>query len=71
MSDPIALLTLACAALAVVLLLVNLYRTKTIADPEAARRELRDELRSARDEARGSARELREEVTKSIDATQA
>ena len=59
------------AALAVVLLLVNLFRTKTIADPEAARRELRDELRSARDEARGSARELREEVTKSIDATQA
>lgn len=71
MSDPIALLTLGCAALAVVLLLVNLFRTKTIADPEAARRELRDELRSARDEARGSARELREEVTKSIDATQA
>ena len=71
MSDPIALLTLACAALAVVLLLVNLFRTKTVADPEAARRELRDELRSARDEARGSARELREEVTKSIDATQA
>ena len=71
MSDPIALLTLGCAALAVVLLLVNLFRAKTIADPEAARRELRDELRSARDEARGSARELREEVTKSIDATQA
>jgi DNA recombination protein RmuC len=71
MGDPIALLTLGCAALAVVLLLVNLFRTKTIADPEAARRELRDELRSARDEARGSARELREEVTKSIDATQA
>ena len=71
MGDPIALLTLGCAALAVVLLLVNLFRTKTVADPEAARRELRDELRSARDEARGSARELREEVTKSIDATQA
>ena len=71
MGDPIALLTLGCAALAVVLLLVNLFRTKTIADPEAARRELRDELGSARDEARGSARELREEVTKSIDATQA
>ena len=71
MGDLIALLTLACAALAVVLLLVSLFRTKAVADPEAARRELREELRSARDEARLSARELREEVAKSIDATQA
>lgn len=70
MGDPIAMLTLIFAALAVVLLLVNLFRTKTVADPEAARRELREELRSAREEARLSARELREEVTKSIDATQ-
>jgi DNA recombination protein RmuC len=69
MGDPIAILTLVCAALAVVLLLVNLFRAKS-ADPEAARRELREELRSARDESRVSARELREEVTKSIDATQ-
>ncbi|WP_309671237.1 DNA recombination protein RmuC [Gemmatimonas sp.] len=71
MGDPIALLTLVCAALAVVLLLVSLFRAKAVADPEGARRELREELRSARDEARASARELREEVTKSIDATQA
>jgi DNA recombination protein RmuC len=71
MGDPIALLTLACAALAVVLLLVILLRAKPAVDPEAARRELREELRSARDESRASARELREEVTKSIDATQA
>jgi DNA recombination protein RmuC len=70
MGDPIAMLTLVCAALAVVLLLVQLFRVKTAADPEAARRELREELRSARDESRVSARELREEVTKSIDATQ-
>ena len=69
MGDPIATLTLVCAALAVVLLLVNLFRAN--ADPERARRELREELRSARDEARVSARELREEVSKSIDATQA
>ena len=69
MNDPIATLTLVCAALAVVLLLVNLFRAN--ADPERARRELREELRSARDEARVSARELREEVSKSIDATQA
>ena len=70
MGDPIAIFTLVCAALTVVLLLVNLFRVKTAADPEAARRELREELRSARDESRVSARELREEVTKSIDATQ-
>ncbi len=70
MSDPVAILTLVCAALAVVLLLVQLFRTKGTGDPEAARRELREELRSAREEARVSARELREEVTKSIDATQ-
>jgi len=70
MGDPIAMLTLVCAALAVVLLLVQLFRVKATADPEAARRELREELRSARDESRVSARELREEVTKSIDATQ-
>ena len=70
MGDPIAIFTLVCAALTVVLLLVNLVRVKTAADPEAARRELREELRSARDESRVSARELREEVTKSIDATQ-
>ena len=70
MGDPIAMLTLVCAALAVVLLVVQLFRVKTAADPEAARRELREELRSARDESRASARELREEVTKSIDATQ-
>lgn len=70
MGDPIAMLTLVCAALAVVLLLVQLFRVKAAADPEAARRELREELRSARDESRVSARELREEVTKSIDATQ-
>jgi DNA recombination protein RmuC len=69
MGDPIAILTLVCAALAVVLLLVNLFRAKS-ADPEAARRELREELRSARDESRVSARELLEELTKSIDATQ-
>lgn len=69
MNDPIATLTLVCAALAVALLLVNLFRAN--ADPERARRELREELRSARDEARVSARELREEVSKSIDATQA
>lgn len=69
MNDPIATLTLVCAALAVVLLLVNLFRAN--ADPERARRELREELRSARDEARVSARELREEVSRSIDATQA
>ena len=71
MGYPIAILTLVCAALAVVLLLVQLFRVKAAADPEAARRELREELRSARDESRASARELREEVTKSIDATQA
>jgi DNA recombination protein RmuC len=65
------MLTLVCAALAVVLLLVQLFRAKATADPDVARRELRDELRSAREEARLSARELREEVTKSIDATQA
>ena len=75
MGDPIALLTLVCAALAVVLLLVQLLRTgaagaNASADPELARRELREELRSARDESRASARELREEVTKSIEATQ-
>jgi DNA recombination protein RmuC len=70
MGDPVAILTLVCAALAVVLLLVQLFRTKGTGDPEAARRELREELRSAREEARVSARELREEVTKSIDATQ-
>ncbi len=69
MGDPIAIATLVCAALAVVLLLVNLFRGN--ADPERARRELREELRSAREEARASARELREEVTKSIDTTQA
>jgi DNA recombination protein RmuC len=71
MGDPVAILTLVCAALAVVLLLVQLFRAKATADPEVARRELREELRSARDESRASARELREEVTKSIDATQA
>jgi len=69
MGDPIPILTLLCAALAVVLLLVNLFRGN--ADPERARRELREELRSAREEARLSARELREEVTKSIETTQA
>jgi len=69
MGDPMAILTLLCAALAVVLLLVNLFRGN--ADPERARRELREELRSAREEARLSARELREEVTKSIETTQA
>ena len=71
MGDPVAILTLVCAALAVVLLLVQLFRAKATADPEVARRELREELRSAREESRASARELREEVTKSIDATQA
>ena len=71
MGEPVAMLTLVCAALAVVLLLVQLFRAKATADPDVARRELRDELRSAREEARLSARELREEVTKSIDATQA
>jgi DNA recombination protein RmuC len=73
MGDLVAILTLVCALLAVVLLLVQMLRVRPNAgaDPEVARRELRDELRSARDEARGSARELREEVTKSIDATQA
>ena len=71
MGEPVAMLTLLCAALAVVLLLVQLFRAKATADPDVARRELRDELRSAREEARLSARELREEVTKSIDATQA
>ncbi len=73
MGDPVAMLTLVCAALAVVLLLVQLLRFRPNAgvDPDVARRELRDELRSAREEARLSARELREEVTKSIDATQA
>jgi DNA recombination protein RmuC len=67
------MLTLLCAALAVVLLLVQLLRIRPSAgvDPDVARRELRDELRSAREEARLSARELREEVTKSIDVTQA
>ena len=72
MGDPIALLTLGCAVLAVVLLLATLLRGRQSAgpDPEHARRELREELRSARDEARLSARELREEVTKSIEATQ-
>jgi len=69
MGDPIPILTLLCAAMAVVLLLVNLFRSN--ADPERARRELREELRSAREEARLSARELREEVTKSIETTQA
>ncbi len=69
MGDPIPILTLLCAAMAVVLLLVNLFRGN--ADPERARRELREELRSAREEARLSARELREEVTKSIETTQA
>ena len=73
MGEPVAMLTLVCAALAVVLLLVHLLRVRpsTGGDPDVARRELRDELRSAREEARLSARELREEVTKSIDATQA
>ena len=73
MGEPVAMLTLMCAALAVVLLLVQLLRIRPSAgvDPDVARRELRDELRSAREEARLSARELREEVTKSIDATQA
>jgi len=73
MGEPVAMLTLMCAALAVVLLLVQLLRVRPNAgvDPDVARRELRDELRSAREEARLSARELREEVTKSIDATQA
>lgn len=73
MGEPVAILTLLCAALAVVLLLVQLLRIRPSAgaDPDVARRELRDELRSAREEARLSARELREEVTKSIDATQA
>lgn len=73
MGEPVAMLTLLCAALAVVLLLVQLLRIRPSAgaDPDVARRELRDELRSAREEARLSARELREEVTKSIDATQA
>lgn len=73
MGEPVAMLTLMCAALAVVLLLVQLLRIRPNAgvDPDVARRELRDELRSAREEARLSARELREEVTKSIDATQA
>ncbi len=73
MGDPVAVLTLVCAALAVVLLLVQMLRARPNAgaDPEVARRELREELRSARDESRVSARELREEVTKSIDATQA
>lgn len=73
MGEPVAMLTLLCAALAVVLLLVHLLRVRpsTGGDPDVARRELRDELRSAREEARLSARELREEVTKSIDATQA
>ena len=73
MGEPVAMLTLLCAALAVVLLLVQLLRIRPSAgaDPDVARRELRDELRSAREEARLAARELREEVTKSIDATQA
>jgi len=73
MGEPVAVLTLLCAALAVVLLLVHLLRVRpsTGGDPDVARRELRDELRSAREEARLSARELREEVTKSIDVTQA
>ena len=73
MGEPVAMLTLLCAALAVVLLLVHLLRVRpsTGGDPDVARRELRDELRSAREESRLSARELREEVTKSIDATQA
>ncbi len=73
MGDLVAILTLVCAVLAVVLLLVQMLRVRPSAgaDTEVARRELRDELRSARDEARVSARELREEVTKSIEATQA
>jgi len=73
MGDLVAILTLVCAVLAVVLLLVQMLRVRPNAgaDPEVARRELRDELRSARDESRASARELREEVTKSIEATQA
>ncbi len=72
MGDLVAILTLVCAVLAVVLLLVQILRVRpnTGADADVARRELRDELRSAREEARLSARELREEVTKSIDATQ-
>jgi DNA recombination protein RmuC len=77
MGEPVAMLTLMCAALAVVLLLVQMLmqtqrdRPNAGVDPDVARRELRDELRSAREEARLSARELREEVTKSIEATQA
>ena len=73
MGDTIAIVTLVCTVLAVVLLLVILLRSVANAspDPELARRELREELRSAREESRVSARELREEVTKSIDATQA
>jgi len=72
MGDLVAILTLVCAVLAVVLLLVQILRVRPNAgaDADVARRELRDELRSAREEARLSARELREEVTKSIDATQ-
>ena len=73
MGDTIAIVTLVCTVLAVVLMLVILLRSVANAspDPELARRELREELRSAREESRVSARELREEVTKSIDATQA
>jgi len=72
MGDLVAILTLVCAVLAVVLLLVQILRVRPNAgaDADVARRELRDELRSAREEARLSARELREEVTKSIDTTQ-
>ena len=73
MGDTIAIVTLVCTVLAVVLMLVILLRSVANASPdyELARRELREELRSAREESRVSARELREEVTKSIDATQA
>ena len=72
MGDTIAIVTLVCTVLAVVLMLVILLRSVANASPdyELARRELREELRSAREESRVSARELREEVTKSIDATQ-
>ncbi|WP_411279308.1 DNA recombination protein RmuC [Gemmatimonas sp.] len=69
MADPIAVLTLVCAAMTVVLVLGNLFRGNP--DSERARSELREDLRNARDEARASARELREEVAKSIETTQA
>lgn len=67
MSDALTVLTLAVATIAVVLLVVLLVRQSKGARDLAA--ELRDDARRSRDEARAAARDLREELTRGLQAS--